>query len=149
MEIRLDGVGKKSAVVSGNTVHIVKCGIFGTHEKSIPISNISSVEVRKPGAMFNGYIQFCLPGGKHHDLSFTLSGGTYDAVSDENSVVFSGKENYDIALKIKEYIENYAAPAASSISSISNADEILKYKQLLDMGAITQEQYDKKLRELL
>ncbi len=33
--------------------------------------------------------------------------------------------------------------------SISVADELLKYKQLLDTGAITQEEYDKKKQELL
>lgn len=32
---------------------------------------------------------------------------------------------------------------------VSVADEILKYKQLLDMGAITQEEYDRKKAELL
>lgn len=31
----------------------------------------------------------------------------------------------------------------------SNADEILKYKQLLDMGVITQEEFDKKKKQLL
>lgn len=32
---------------------------------------------------------------------------------------------------------------------MSNIDEILKYKQLLDMGAITQEEFEKKKKELL
>lgn len=34
-------------------------------------------------------------------------------------------------------------------SNNSSADEILKYKNLLDMGAITQEEYDKKKEQLL
>lgn len=34
-------------------------------------------------------------------------------------------------------------------STISVADELLKYKQLLDMGALTQEEFDKKKAELL
>ena len=33
--------------------------------------------------------------------------------------------------------------------SISNADAILKYKQLLDQGVITQEEFEAKKRELL
>ena len=33
--------------------------------------------------------------------------------------------------------------------TLSVADEILKFKQLLDMGAITQEEYDTKKAELL
>lgn len=36
-----------------------------------------------------------------------------------------------------------------SSSSISAADEIKKYKELLDMGAITQEEFDKKKSQLL
>ena len=37
----------------------------------------------------------------------------------------------------------------SPTSSTSAADEIKKYKELLDMGAITQEEFDKKKQELL
>lgn len=33
--------------------------------------------------------------------------------------------------------------------TFSAADELLKYKQLLDMGAISQEEFDKKKKELL
>ncbi len=147
--ITLNGVGKKSVTVDGGNVHIVKSGFFGGREKTIPIKNISAVEVKKPGSFINGYIQFCLPGGKHLDSSYTITGGTYDAVTDENSVVFSGMDNYNIALKIKEYIENYSDASIHAPTMISNADEIMKYKKLLDMGAITQEQYDQKLKELL
>ena len=34
-------------------------------------------------------------------------------------------------------------------SEVSVVDEIKKYKELLDMGAITQEEYEKKKKELL
>jgi hypothetical protein len=37
----------------------------------------------------------------------------------------------------------------ASVSSSNSADEILKYKNLLDMGAITQEEFDAKKKELL
>ncbi len=33
--------------------------------------------------------------------------------------------------------------------AFSNADEIKKYKELLDIGAITQEEYDAKKKQLL
>ena len=38
---------------------------------------------------------------------------------------------------------------SDSSSEISAADEILKYKNLLDAGAITQEEYDTKKKQLL
>lgn len=39
--------------------------------------------------------------------------------------------------------------APSTNTGISEADEILKYKQLLDDGAITQEEYEAKKKQLL
>ena len=39
-------------------------------------------------------------------------------------------------------------PAKQS-TSITNADSLLKYKELLDQGVITQEEFDAKKRELL
>ena len=39
--------------------------------------------------------------------------------------------------------------AATQVTSTSVADEIMKFKQLLDMGAITQEEYDLKKSQLL
>ena len=35
------------------------------------------------------------------------------------------------------------------LNNISPADELIKYKQLLDMGALTKEEFDKKKKELL
>lgn len=55
---------------------------------------------------------------------------------------------------IKQQMAQYAnplragAPTASN-GSISTADELLKWKQLLDSGAITQEEYDAKKKQLL
>ena len=43
-----------------------------------------------------------------------------------------------------------AAPAAAApVDAANSAEEIKKYKELLDMGAITQEDFDKKKQELL
>lgn len=41
------------------------------------------------------------------------------------------------------------APAAAATPALSNADELKKYKELLDMGAITQEEFDAKKNQLL
>ena len=40
-------------------------------------------------------------------------------------------------------------PASIQQVSISNADELLKYKELLDNGAISQEEFDQKKKDLL
>ena len=47
--------------------------------------------------------------------------------------------------------QNKAAPASAAKSEIpqSNADELKKYKELLDSGVITQEEFDAKKKQLL
>ena len=54
---------------------------------------------------------------------------------------------------IKEQIEAYKNGSNSVVTSIVNtvsaADELLKYKQLLDAGVLTQEEFDTKKKELL
>lgn len=51
--------------------------------------------------------------------------------------------------KIHEILDSLAKIAENNNSNISCADEILKFKQLLDQGIITQEEFDKKKQELL
>ena len=150
--IRIDGRQGKSVIVEGTTVKILKKGsiLAAERNKTIPIRNITSVEVKKPGAMFVGFIQFSIAGGKARDSSFTLSGGAYDAVQDENSIVFSDQEAYQKALEIKEYVENFSEPRdQGNATSNSVADEILKLKSLLDQGILTQSEFDEKKKQLL
>jgi len=146
--IELKGIQHKTVIVDGGTIRIVKGGMFGARDKTIPIRSIGSVEVKKPG-LVNGYIQFSIAGGKHHNSAYSLTGGAYDAMQDENSVVFGGQDNYRIAMQIKSYVDNYSEAGKAAAPAISAADEIMKFKKLLDMGAINEDQYQKKLRELM
>lgn len=52
-------------------------------------------------------------------------------------------------LLVKRQDNNLKNNISIAASSISEADEIAKYKKLLDSKAITQEEYDKKKKELL
>ena len=75
--------------------------------------------------------------------------GVSGAVHDENSILFNKKE-LPLILEIKEYVE-YKINSKASIgtTSISVADEILKFKELLDQGILTQEEFDAKKKQLL
>ena len=53
------------------------------------------------------------------------------------------------AQKILSALENITGSAAAGGASLSPADEIKKYKELLDMGAITPEEYEEKKKKLL
>lgn len=150
--IILNGKQGKQVIVEGSIVKIAKKGgiIASKREKTIPIRNITSVEVKKPGALVVGFIQFSIAGGKARDSSFTFTGGAFDAVQDENSVIFQDKLSYETALEIKEYVENYSeAPNVTAPANNSSADEIVRFKNLLDQGIITQEEFDAKKRQLL
>lgn len=61
------------------------------------------------------------------------------------------KKMYDIAKQIVEKFDKIGNSEAvySSESDFSAADEILKYKNLLDMGVITSEEFETKKRQLL
>jgi hypothetical protein len=151
MKFELEGKQGKKLTVEGNTVKIIKKGglIATKREKVLPFRNITSVEVKKPGLAFAGFIQFSIAGGQAKDSSFKISGGTTDAVKDENSVVFADSKSYKTALEIKNYFENYSEVGNNQINQISSADELEKFKKLLDNGAISESDYETKKKQLL
>lgn len=55
----------------------------------------------------------------------------------------------DISQKAQKTREASVAPEETVSATVSVADEILKFKQLLDMGVITQEEFDAKKKQLL
>lgn len=151
MELTLKGKQGKTLIVAGDVVRIVKEGFFaGRNERTLPIRNISSVEVKKPGG-FTGFIQFSIAGGAVRDRSYTLTGGAFDAVQDENSVLFGGEKEYQLALSIKSYIESWSSVSsqAAPANATSVADEVRKLKSLLDEGLLSPEEFDQQKRKLL
>ncbi len=152
MLITLKAHQGKTVIVDGNVVRIVKKGgIFASkREKTLPIKSITSVEVKKPGMMTVGFIQFSTAGSVARNSSFTLTGGSFDAVQDENSATFRDKAEYQTALLIKQYIDNFAQLGEPlRLPQVSGADEILKYKKLMDEGVLSKEEFEVKKRQLL
>ena len=101
--------------------------------------------------MTTGYLQFEYAGSR-----------SFSNFQSENSFIFSasiGTQKYenlkaempgvykDIQRRISEAKNNNNPTRV--VQQVSAADEILKYKQLLDAGVITQEEFDKKKAELL
>lgn len=146
--LTLKGNQGKTIVADGSSVKIIKTHwLMATREKTFPIRNISSVEVKKPGIMA-GYIQLSIAGGAVRDSSFKITGGAFDAASDENSVLFTGDKAFKIALEIKQHIESFKdGPTATQ--AVSAADEILKLKALLDQGILTADEFNAKKKQLL
>lgn len=112
-------------------------------DKTIPFKNITAIQLKEP-KMTNGYIQFSLIGGNESTQ------GLFASTSDENTIMVSKKEDYEKMVELKDYIENYNYERENTSStSVSGADEILKYKQLLDQDIITQEEFNAKKKEIL
>lgn len=159
MDAMLKGQQGKTLVVSDDVIRIEKKGLLGRkkREKTFPIRNITSVEVKKPGIVQPGFIQLSIAGGHAKDSSFTWTGGAWDAMSDENSVTFTGDDRYEEALNIKSYIEEWSTrheqqsvmSHPASVGPVSVADEILKLKALADEGILTAEEFEAQKKELL
>ena len=118
-------------------------------DKTLFYNQISGIQFREPGTFTNGYMQFTLPGGNES------KGGLTDALQDENTFVFASPQKSS-ALQAKSFIEskiisqsNRSITQESTPSVIGGAEEILKYKGLLDQGIITQEEFNKKKKDIL
>lgn len=140
--------GKYEIVLEGKFISITAKGIMNsinkgfTGTKKICLDNVTGVQYKKPG-LTTGYLQIILMGSQE------AKGGVFNAVQDENTISFAKKETEQI-LEIKGYIENYIENKNKyNESQFGGADELLKYKKLLDMGAITQEEYENKKEQIL
>ena len=78
--------------------------------------------------------------------------GVMGAVNDENTIIVDNN-NLVKAKEVVKYIEtkrkNLKSSNSSSSQGVSSADEIAKFKKLLDDGTITQEEFDAKKKQLL
>ncbi len=112
-------------------------------EKSIPIKSITAIQFKEPG-LTTGYIQFAYSG------SSETKGGTMAAVKDENSITFVKKELKQ-AREMVDLIESkrHADSTTAQSTAVSAADEIIKMKELLDAGILTQDEFEAKKKQLL
>ena len=132
--IHLKSNGKFNVTIHDNFLTVeprgftnaVNKGLIG--QKTYDLNNVSGVQYKKPG-FTTGYLQIVLIGGR--DARNGVSG----AVKDENSITFSKKEDIH--------------GRSTSSATASNLDEIRKLKELLDIGAITDEEFEVKKAQLL
>ncbi|MHA1408391.1 MAG: SHOCT domain-containing protein [Candidatus Heimdallarchaeaceae archaeon] len=131
-----------------NKVRILRKGISGflSHglkgDKEILISSITSIQFKKAGVFTNGYIQFAFMGGKE------AKRGILQAVQDENTVMFTSEQQSDFE-RIKMEIEKRMQNANLPSSSFSIADEIAKLAELRDRGILTEDEFQRKKKQIL
>lgn len=113
-------------------------------DKEFFYADMTAVQYRKAVPLFGGFMQFEYPGSPSGEKN----------LHSENSFVFLyGKENdlYDKAYQyIKERISYYKQQKNTpTVAASSPADELKKFKELLDSGIITEEEFNAKKKELL
>lgn len=115
--------------------------------KTIYYADVVGVQFKEPGITI-GYLQLETPGLTMNNAAsnfFNENSFTFDT-----SVITTEKMR-EIAAYIEDRVQEIKHPkqVVTAPAQFSVADELLKFKQLLDMGAITQEEFDKKKKELL
>lgn len=114
--------------------------------KTIPMDSIMSIQFKEGGKWLNGFIQFGIMGGNEGH------GGVFNGTQDENTVIIEEKTNDD-ARAIKDYIEgiilNRSKNKGTAVQQASPAEELKKFMELLDMGVISQAEFDAKKKQIL
>ena len=146
----LDVYEHKVVFTSTQSTSTIMTGlIFGTSmtqgEKTIYFKDTIGVQF-KPSSIADGYIQIETAAGGVSSSNSQYSG--------ENSIQFSGKKNNEDAELIVSFIRKQIediknAPVGGVVQQVSAAEELKKYKELLDLGIITQEEFDAKKKDLL
>ena len=120
--------------------------------RTIPLHSIQAVEYKeaykKRISVIMGVLELIMPGG---DNGIAMN-AAQARMSNNNRFMFLVEYNA-AARKMKEYIEDYILNArtnsATVVQQTSAADELKKFKELLDMGIITQEEFNAKKKQLL
>ena len=146
----LDVYDNKVVFTSTQSTSTVVTGlVFGTSmtqgEKTIYYKDAIGVQY-KPSSIADGYIQVETAAGGVSTSSSQYSG--------ENSIQFSGKKSNEeaeiIVAFIRKQIEDIKnAPVGGVVQQLSPAEELKKFKELLDLGVISQEEFDAKKNQLL
>lgn len=121
-------------------------GITGA--KKVPFSSITAVHFKERGKITSGILQFSILGVA------TANSGMMNAAEDKYAIMFANKEEENVAKQIRDFIDEKISGGnmlggTTIVNEKSPAEEVKALKELLDMGALTQEEFDIKKKELL
>lgn len=149
----LEGVrGRFIKVYDDKVVLTVKAGIgsfltgnISDGEKTIYYSDCIGVQFKKSGFQI-GYLQFETAGSIMNNKAsnfFNENTFTWDTTK------LSNEKMEEVSEYTKSRVDYYKIAKNAPVLASSPADELKKYKELLDMDVITQEEFDAKKKQLL
>ena len=149
--------GKSIIKINEGTLTISRPGFISklklgfTGDKTLMINQISGVQIKKVG-FARGYIQFIIAGSKE-EKNGILGNINENTVYSDSSFKRSNTEINNDFEEIKKYIEEYNSKSNNNTTIIQNIkspiEQVKDLKELLDIGAISQEEFNKKKKELL
>ena len=149
----LEGVrGRFIKVYDDKVVLTVKAGIgsfltgnISDGEKTIYYSDCIGVQFKKSGFQI-GYLQFETAGSIMNNKAsnfFNENTFTWDTTKQSN------EKMEEVSEYTKSRVDYYKVAKNAPVLASSPADELKKYKELLDMDVITKEEFDAKKKQLL
>ena len=143
----LDVFEDKCVITVGVTIGSILTSNATDGEKIIYYKDIIGIQYKEPGFTV-GYLQLETSApSMNNGISnfFGENSFTFDNSGDSVGVL----EMQPIVEYIKKRVEDYKRNDSGTVQAVSAADEIKKFKELLDMGVITQEEFDAKKKQLL
>lgn len=156
--VGIKGAFKEYLVATDKKVYLYKKGFmtgktFGFSIFQLDYNSISAIQIHKQFAGA-GYIEIVGMGMQNRqDLSYWKMDKQNDPVKQDNCLSFNGnREVYETAVKhINELMlkaKNKDIATESKVT-LNKFDEIKQYKELLEMGIITEDEFNAKKDELL
>lgn len=155
--LELKGAFKEYLICTEKMVYIVKKGFmtghtFGNGAFHLPYSSITNAEVDM--RLTTGYFELSGAGLENKHLSYWSNDKKDSAQQQPNVISLASRANANdfreaaqFIMQRKAELEEAEKPVVTQ--PVSAADEILKFKNLLDQGIISQEEFDAKKKQLL
>lgn len=155
VHVALKGAFKEYLICTDSMVYIIKQGFmtghtFGAGDFKMPYKNITNAEVDMH--LLTGYFELSTGGLQNKRMSYWSSDKNLDPAKQPNVISLNDRNMANLFRQASSYIMERVRSSeanATTNNSLSAADELRKFKALLDDGIITEADFQAKKRQLL
>lgn len=142
----LDVYDSKVVMTTARTIGSYVASNFTDGEKTVYYKDANGVQFKAASNVLFGYLQLETASGMMNNNASNYTGENSFSFDFSDNEIMTEVSNY-IKKRIDEIKSGAGAPAV--VAQVSPADELKKFKELLDMGIITQDEFDAKKKQLL